>query len=223
MKYMKRVLSIIGVIALMATSMVAGNVSADEIGTTLTVESSAPACTDLKPSSINFGSASYSLPTAGITPTNPPSTTLLWQTAATTVHYYINTCHAGNVQWGVSIAVSDFTSGNNTLSSADTVQIRGSRGVNGNQNFSQIMTGGATSAYTGGGVTSLMTTAGRDYDGTAMKIGEGTAVNAPHATIPQLHGGFTQYIQIGVSNVPGSTPPGTYSATMTATLTVAAP
>jgi hypothetical protein len=223
MKHMKRVLSIVGVVALMATSMVAGNVSADEIGTTLTVETSVAACTDVKPSSISFGAGTYSLPSAGITPTNPPSATILSQGPATTVHYYISTCHTGNVQWSVSLAISDFSSNGNTISAADTVQIRGSRGVNGTQNFTQIMTGGATSAYPGGGVESLMTINWRDYNGTPMEIGRGTATNLPHPTIPSLHGGFTQYVQFGVNNVPGTTPPGTYTADITGTISVAAP
>lgn len=214
MKLLKRVLTLIGVMSLIAASMVAGNVAAQSIETTLTVDTSAPACADAIPSSISI-SAPTAFPAAGITPTNPPSTTIIRQNGSTTVNFRINACHEGTA-WRVSASTTNFTSGTNSINAVGTVHIRGSRGVNNNQDFTGLVGQGFSGPVVVGAWQSNMTVALGyvPYTGEAIVVSQGTGTRP---------GGFSQFLQWGISNIPSNTPPGTYVASNIVTLSVGEP
>lgn len=214
MKLMKRVFTLIGVMTLIAASMVTGNVAADEIGTTLTVETSVPACQDAIPSSVLLRHATRQFP--AITPTNPPSSTIVRQNASTNIDFRVNACHEV-MQWRVYVSISDFTSENgDTITSSGKVYVRGSRGVNDNQDFTQLTGYGLTSPVVVGNWESLMTVARGYvlYEGEPIMTSRGAETRS---------GGFQQTIQFGISHIPSNTPPGNYSANTIVTLSVGEP
>lgn len=219
MKFTKRLMTLIGVMSLIMASMVTGHVSADEIETTLTVETSTPVCEDTVPSSMNIRDASRSFPAAGITPVNPPSTTPLRQSQSTNLDFRINTCLDGN-QWNVYVSVSDFTSGDNVLASNGTIYIQGSRGVGAaqTQDFTLLTAMGTSGPFL------AQSDAHRSL--TPFASGWMPYTGSPFNTATGNHArptGYTQAIQFGIRNVPADTAPGTYSATITATLIVTEP
>lgn len=215
MKRIKLFLTAIGVTALITAGGFYGSVAASEIGTTLEVERTA--CVDPFPSRVSVTANQFS---STHIPANPPSTTIVVQQGSTTVDYNISTCHDG-AQWRVYVDVSNFVSGDNTISAVGTLQIRGSRGVNGNQDYTYIMQGGSSGPALVGAWQSLMTVQRGwvAYSGQPIEIGNGTGTRATTGTFA----GFRQSLQWGYNNIPSNTPPGTYVATQTVTLTVGEP
>jgi hypothetical protein len=234
MKFFRRATTLIGVVALTASTLLASDAMAQQISTTITVENSTPACVDPLPTSLslNFGT-NTSGGSFGTLTGSGPTFTNKEISGSVFMSLYVNECLGQG--WTVTAAVTDFHSGSNTVGSAGRIGMYAQTG-------SVFM--GITTDYTKPvrpkpapynsfsnptvvpGVSGLPTGTGNTNGGRTF-VASGPDLSVASGPVSQgtveSTGDMVQAIKLRTTNVPNTTAPGTYSADFTLTFTSTGP
>lgn len=215
MTWKPRFMSLIGMAALAIVSL--GSTVAPAIAqttTSITVENTTPACVDPVPTSMSF---TLTPPTGGGVHENANFNTfnpnLLYPSVGimgVNVRLYVNTCL--DAAWNITGAITDFHSGTNTISSATHLGIQGGSGTIGaGMRRSQVGTpivAGTT------GIPSASPSFAFVPDGTNRSVPPQAIATGTAAA----NGQMISYLRLNFrTELPKTTPGGTYQATLTLT------
>jgi hypothetical protein len=238
MNLVKRATTLIGVVAISASTLLASDAMAQQISTTLTVENSTPACADETPTSLslNFGGntsgGSFGTLTANTTNFNQKEIA-----GSVFMSLYVNECLGQG--WNVTAAVTDFHSGPNAVDATGRISIYAQQGSVVNipgippivADYTRPVrpTGTATSPYSPSrqvpGTTGLPTPSGTTFGRMAIDGGDNLAIfpgTVSTGTVEST-GEMVQAMKLRTANIPITTAPGTYSADFTLTFTSTGP
>lgn len=202
----KRIIALIALLSLTATSIAvtARPALADDIDTTITVESST--CVDETPSSLSFS------PWFGNTSFNDFNPDSAWMPAGPQVELYMYVNECLDQGWHVTASVTDFHSGANSIPAAGYFRVAAynsqTRGGVHRPNSDPIwapVPGTTVLPVSPTGFTS----AGDNISTANVPISTGTAEST---------GEMAQIVRTSLSSPPSTTPPGDYAATFTLTL-----
>lgn len=227
MNVFKRATTLVGVVALAASSLLASDSMAQGIGTTITVDNSTPQC-ETTPSSIQLSQTggaealSYgTLTGSGVNFNNKEITGSLY------VDMYVNDCVTG---WSVTAAITDFSNGTHTVGSAGKVGVYAQSGVaQFDINYTRPVkaNGSFSSANWVPGTTGLATSGNGIGGNQFVSAGTGSNLSIMNGTIStgnaESTGEMIQSVKLGLVGVPRTTPAGTYNANLTLTFTPTGP